>query len=156
MHVDTLSHAKGQDRACVHASCVSLAGRGLLIIGSSGTGKSGLALQMMAFGADLVADDRVNLEMKHHRVFASAVPQIRGLIEARQFGLLAADPTGPVPLDYVVDLDQHEPQRLPDPLMISVLRQTVPLLRGAGVPNLAAALMQLLGNGRVNPEWPNK
>ncbi|NOE28129.1 HPr kinase/phosphorylase [Ruegeria sp. HKCCD6157] len=154
MHIDSLSLAKDQDSACVHASCVSVAGRGLLIIGASGTGKSGLALQMMAFGAKLVADDRVNLEMRQNRVIASAVSQIRGLIEARQIGLVKAEPSGPVPLGYVVDLDQPEPERLPDPLTVSVLRQTVPLLRGAGVPNLAVAMMQLLGNGRVNPEWP--
>lgn len=155
MQTILLSDAKNHDKACVHASCVSVGQRGVLIIGPSGAGKSGLALQMMAYGADLVADDRVILQMNDEQIFAAAVPQIRNLIEARHIGLLRATATGPVAVDYVVDLDLSEPKRLPEQITVQVLRQTVPLLRGAGVPNLAAALMQLLRNGRVNPEWPN-
>lgn len=156
MQAGSLSDAKDRDSACVHASCVTVAGRGLLIVGASGAGKSALALQMMAYGAGLVADDRVELSKRDHQVIAAAVPQIQGLIEARHIGLIKADVFGPVPLDYVVDLDQNEPQRLPAEATIVLLGQTVPLLRGAGVPNLAAALMQLLKNGRVHPEWPNQ
>ncbi|NVO57449.1 serine kinase [Rhodobacteraceae bacterium B1Z28] len=144
-----------QDSACVHATCVAVEGQGVLIVGVSGSGKSALALRMMALGARLVADDRVDLRMKHSRVIATAVPQISGLIEARGVGLLQAQITGPVPLGYVVDLDQSEPARLPDPITIRVLRQTVPLLRCAGVPTLAEALIQLLKMGRVHPEWPS-
>ena len=43
----------------LHATAVAVAGRGLLIRGASGSGKSGLALEMMARGAQLVSDDRV-------------------------------------------------------------------------------------------------
>ena len=39
----------------VHASCIAHHGRGLLILGPSGAGKSTLALEMMAYGAVLVA-----------------------------------------------------------------------------------------------------
>ncbi|WP_298849609.1 serine kinase [uncultured Ruegeria sp.] len=156
MQAVLLSDARKKDNACVHASCVSVAGCGVLIIGASGSGKSGLALQMMAFGAQLVADDRVQLEMRQQQVFADAAPQIGGLIEARYVGLIKAEVSGPVPLGYVVDLSQNETKRLPEQTTISVLRQTVPLLRGAGVPNLAAALMQLSRDGRVTPEWPNE
>ena len=42
----------------LHATTVALAGQGVLILGPSGSGKSGLALQLMAMGAELVADDR--------------------------------------------------------------------------------------------------
>ena len=45
----------------LHASCVAWQGRGALILGRSGAGKSALALQLMAFGADLVSDDRTEL-----------------------------------------------------------------------------------------------
>ena len=45
----------------VHASCVARDGRAVLIRGASGSGKSGLALQLMALGAGLVADDRTRL-----------------------------------------------------------------------------------------------
>jgi len=47
----------------LHASCVCLEGRAVLIRGASGSGKSGLALQLIALGAALVADDRTVAEL---------------------------------------------------------------------------------------------
>ncbi|SDX59302.1 Hpr(Ser) kinase/phosphatase [Ruegeria halocynthiae] len=155
MNAIPFSDIADQKTACVHATCVAVDGAGILIIGASGAGKSALALQMMMLGARLVADDRINLSARDGDVMADAVPQIRGLIEARGIGLLRADPVGPVPLAYVVDLDQAEPARLPDPAEILLLGQTLPLLRVDGVPNLAAGLLQLVKMGRVAPEWPN-
>lgn len=156
MTIPSLTDAVNRDSARVHASCVAAGDHGLLIVGASGAGKSSLALQMMALGAVLVGDDRIDLAMRDDQIIASAVPEIAGLVEARGIGLLRAQHTEPVPLRLVLDLDQPEPARLPEPATTPLLRQTVPLLRGAGVPNLAPALMQLLRMGRVDPEWPNK
>lgn len=149
----TLSDIADKDSGCIHATCVAVQGRGLLIIGASGSGKSSLALRMMALGADLVADDRVDLRRDAGAVIADAVPQIAGLIEARGIGLLRAAPCGPVALDYVIDMDRTQPARLPEPAGLRLLGHYVPLLFGAGVPNLTEALMQLLKMGRVDPEW---
>ncbi|WP_170418966.1 HPr kinase/phosphorylase [Ruegeria atlantica] len=156
MNAPTIYDLENQDSAIIHASCVAVSGRGLLIVGASGAGKSGLALQMIALGAELIGDDRIALHNNGGEVTADAAPNIRGIIEARGIGLLRASSVGPVGLRYVVDLDQQEETRLPDPFSIRTLGQTVPLLRGQGVPNLASALMQLMKMGRVNPEWPNK
>ncbi|MEO1532556.1 MAG: serine kinase, partial [Pseudomonadota bacterium] len=46
----------------LHASAVALGERGLLILGPSGAGKTRLALELVALGAELVADDRVIVE----------------------------------------------------------------------------------------------
>ena len=116
MTVRVLTAVENQDSAIVHASCVALDGRGLLITGDSGSGKSGLALQLMALGALLVADDRVELKMSGNKVTAHSPANIRGLIEARGLGLLRADTVGPVALAYVVDLNRTETARLPDPV----------------------------------------
>ena len=151
----TLYDVRDQENAIIHASSVAVGGQGLLIIGAAGAGKSSLALSMMALGAGLVSDDRASLRMDADAVIIEAAPNIKGVIEARGIGLLRAEPHGAVPLRYVVDLDQTEPDRLPEPHHILVLRQTVPLLRAKGVPTLAPALMQLMKMGRVNPEWPN-
>ena len=43
-------------------------GRGLLILGPSGAGKSALALQLIALGARLVADDRTDRDRARRRV----------------------------------------------------------------------------------------
>ncbi len=153
MSSQTPSDIADKDSACIHATCVAVQGRGLLIVGASGSGKSSLALRMIALGADLVADDRVDLSRDEGAVIADAPQRIAGLIEARGIGLLRAAPCGPVALDYVLDMDQTQPARLPEPVTLQLLGHYVPLLFGAGVPNLAEALMQLLKMGRVYPEW---
>ena len=61
----------------LHASCVAVKGRALLITGPSGTGKSALALQMMALGADLVADDQTLLQPRAGKLIATAPPAAR-------------------------------------------------------------------------------
>jgi len=46
-------------RVNIHASCVRIRGKGVLLLGASGAGKSDLALEMIDGGAKLVADDRM-------------------------------------------------------------------------------------------------
>ncbi|PIY73077.1 MAG: serine kinase, partial [Rhodobacterales bacterium CG_4_10_14_0_8_um_filter_70_9] len=76
----------------IHASCVAWAvagkARGLLILGASGAGKSALALELIALGAALVADDQVALRRVGEAVVAAPPPPLAGLIEARGLGLL--------------------------------------------------------------------
>ena len=62
----------------VHASCVALDRRAVLLRGASGCGKSALALQLMALGATLVADDRVILRLRDGALAASCPASIRG------------------------------------------------------------------------------
>lgn len=135
------------DPVIEHATCVAYQARGLLIRGASGRGKSALALSLMAFGADLVSDDRVKLTLKDGLVVADAAPNIRGMIEARGIGLLAAESVGPVPVVAVVDLDQAETDRLPVAHQTRVMGQSVPLFRAVDAPHFAPALIQYLKSG---------
>lgn len=132
----------------VHASCISWQGKGALIRGTSGCGKSTLALQMLAYGCDLVADDRVILRANADKIWAYAPQAISGLIEARGVGLLNAAVVETAPVTVVVDLGEPEPQRLPEPRKIVLLGQSVPLLRARPEPHFAAALLQFLKAGR--------
>lgn len=95
------------------ASCVALEGRGLLILGEPGAGKSTLALELMALGAELVADDIVLLSRVGDRLRAAAPPRLAGMIEARGIGLLDAPHRDGVLLSLAIDLDHMETQRLP-------------------------------------------
>lgn len=131
-----------------HASCVALDGQGLLIEGPSGAGKSSLALNLMALGARLVADDRVQLSRQGGAVMAEAPTGLPHAIEARGLGLLAADLADPVPLRLVVDLGQAEQERLPPQRVITVLGCPIALVLGRGATHLAAGLMQYLRRGR--------
>jgi HPr kinase/phosphorylase len=112
----------------LHATTVSIDGRGLLIIGPSGSGKSSLALQLLALGATLVADDRTQVIRDGDQIIASVPPTISGQIEARGVGIIDVVAAEPTPLALVVDLGQHEPKRLPDQHTRDVLGVALPCL----------------------------
>jgi HPr kinase/phosphorylase len=136
----------------IHASCVALDGRAVLILGASGQGKSTLALQLMALGAGLVADDRTVLSLDATAMppclQADAPPPLRGMIEARGIGLLQAKAVGPCAVHLVVDLDRTETARLPDMRQISLLGQALPVFHRVDSPSFPAAILQYLKAGR--------
>lgn len=134
----------------IHASAVEIGGRGLLILGPSGTGKSALALALMGLGARLVADDRVILRAADRHLLVDCPAAIRGRIEARGVGILRADPAGPVPLAQAVDLGQAETERLPPFRTTFLLGVELPLVLGPVGPHLPPALMQLMRGGRCD------
>jgi HPr kinase/phosphorylase len=128
----------------VHGSTVVVNGRALLITGPSGAGKSALALQMMALGAALIADDRTILHREDGRIIASCPDTIRGMIEARGIGILPVSAASPAPLCAIMDLSQTETERLPEVRSICILGNPIRHLKrieGAYVP---AALVQYL------------
>jgi len=135
----------------VHASAVAVAGRGLLITGAPGSGKTTLALEMIALGAVLVADDRVQVTPgAAGGLILSPPPNIAGLAEVRGFGLARLQTSPSVPLALVADLDRAEPDRLP-PIrerVVSGIACRVILCKGK--PGLAAALTCLL----QARDWP--
>lgn len=138
------------DETRVHASCVALdAAHGCLILGPSGSGKSGLALAMMALGAGLVADDQVLLRPTGERLLALCPPRLEGLIEARGIGILRAAPLGGCAVRLVVDLGVAEASRLPPERSVTMLGVALPLVHRVESPHFAAALMQYLRAGRA-------
>ena len=73
---------------CIHASCVSYDGMGVLITGDSGTGKSSLAAGLMSHGALLVSDDQVVLSVRQDRLIARAPETIKGKMELYGLGII--------------------------------------------------------------------
>jgi len=132
----------------LHASCVAVDGRGLLILGPSGAGKSSLALQMIGLGAVLVADDQVDVTLAGDTLVAGAPPALAGLIEARGVGLLRAETVTGVPLHLAVDLGQPVSPRLPDRHGIVLLETRIDLVKGPLNAHLPAALLLHLRGGR--------
>ncbi len=98
---------------------------GLLILGASGSGKSALALTLMALGARLVADDRTWLALAGGGFWATCPPTIRGRIEARGIGILAADAQPGGRLAAAVDLDRTETERLPPARTVTLFGVTI-------------------------------
>ena len=132
--------------ATIHASCVSVDGKGVLIMGASGSGKSALALQLMAYGANLVADDRVILS-DANGLHASAPENIKHGIEARYVGLLNACARDTTKIEYVIDLNRVETERLPPKRTITLLGQDIPLFFKVEGLHFAPSLLQLLRCG---------
>jgi HPr kinase/phosphorylase len=136
----------------LHASAVAFGDRGVLILGPSGSGKSGLALRTIALGAVLVSDDRVQLNVDGcGRLHARAPQPISGLIEARGIGLLRLEPASSACIELAVDLAMAPEARLPHERNIAFLNTPVRLICGANVPNIEAVLTILLQKGRISP-----
>ncbi len=137
----------------LHASAVCLGTSGCLILGAAGRGKSTLAFELMAYGAVLVADDRVDLTCTPGGVVMSAPPPIRGLIEARGVGMMQVPAIDRARLVLVVDLDLRGGERLPPLRTCEHLGVTFPLIHGYRRPALAAIVIGALrAGGLLNPD----
>lgn len=135
-------------QSILHASCVALGPVAALIRGASGSGKSALALELMAHGAMLVADDRTIVTARNGVLVARCPPAIRGRIEARGLGVLCAEFQESAIIRVVVDLDRDETERLPPMRTVDLLGATVPLLHRGVQSHFPAALLQYLRAGR--------
>ena len=121
-----------------HATGVVFGESGVVIVGPSGSGKSALALALLAHAqatgrfAALIGDDRIWLRAESGRLLASGAPRTAGLIERRAAGVEAA-PSEPVAVArLLIELSgphQRWP-RWPD-------EPNVAVLEGVGVPRLA-------------------
>lgn len=134
--------------APVHASAVAVDGAALLICGRAGTGKSSLALAMMALGAQLIADDRTLLSQKEGLPWLACPASTTGLIEARGVGILRCPAISGARLAAVVDLAREETERLPPLRNFILMGHSVPLLLNVRAPHFAQALMLCLRHGR--------
>jgi len=98
----------------VHATALVVDGRGLLIFGPTGAGKSTLALQLIdnaklaGSAAFLVSDDQVWLVARSGRLVAEAPENIAGLVEIRGFGPAAIAHEGTAVIDAAIWLVEPE------------------------------------------------
>lgn len=134
----------------LRGSSVAVGGKGVLITGLAGAGKSSLALDLMALGGGLISDDWTIVTIASGQLLADAPDALRGRIEARGIGILAAQPAGPTPLSLVVELTDLRDARLPPLRHIEIAGFSLPLVKGPYRPHLGAALRQLLIGGRVD------
>jgi len=121
----------------VHASAAAVGGRGVLIRGRSGSGKSSLLLALLATVPDavLVADDRVAVSAEAGRLSAAVPAVIAGQMEVRGLGIVRRPHVSPVLVDLVVDLlPLEECPRLPAP------EQRMTTLVGIAVPRVFIAV----------------
>jgi len=120
----------------LHASCVAMGERAVLLMGPSGSGKSDLALRMIDRGAMLVSDDYTHWRRDEAtgQILASPPATIAGRMEIRGIGIVEQPWRGDVPVALAVALTGNDPQppieRLPlDPSFFPLGGCAIPLIR---------------------------
>lgn len=97
----------------LHASCVAIDGRAVLIEGRSGEGKSDLALRLIDRGAALVSDDYTICTRTDGALLGSAPANIAGKIEVRGIGVIDMPHRDRVPIALLVTIFE-DPPRMPE------------------------------------------
>lgn len=113
--------------ATIHASTVSIDGRAVLLLGSSGSGKSDLALRLIDRGAVLVSDDYTHIAAFGDTLVASAPSTIAGRIEVRGLGIIPMEHVDGIRVALAVRL-QDGPERMPERKLEPFAGVAVPVL----------------------------
>ena len=90
-------------------------GKGVLLMGESGIGKSEAALELIGDGMAIVADDRVDVERVHNTIIGHAPELLKGMLEIRGIGIIdvmrmfgANSLTDKHTIDLVIDLRHYD------------------------------------------------
>jgi len=131
----------------------------VLLLGESGSGKSDVALRLIAMGAKLLADDQTFLFVESAGLFAKAPQGAEPWIEIRGIGIVRLPPGAPAPVLFAVHLTNNAPPRLPEPESYQpdglVVTTPPPLFRlngyDASTPAKIAAAAVALHTGSLLP-----
>lgn len=114
----------------IHASCVSIKNKGILLLGDSGAGKSDLSLRLiMRCQAVLVADDRVDIKADGGIITASAPEILQGLLEVRGIGIIKTDYLPQAEICAVFALDSDKIERMPEQQYYKIGDKKLPLFK---------------------------
>ena len=72
----------------IYGVMMNIYGRGIMITGKSGIGKSELALDLINRGHMLVADDRIDVTRFHTRIMCTAPKLLKRMLEIRGLGIV--------------------------------------------------------------------
>jgi serine kinase of HPr protein (carbohydrate metabolism regulator) len=112
----------------LHASCVAIKGRAVLIEGRSGEGKSDLALRLIDRGAVLVSDDQTICQRQGGVLHACPPTTIAGKIEVRGLGILEMPYVERAPIDLLIVILDSPPRYPEDARKRRIAGVDVPVL----------------------------
>ncbi len=99
-----------------HATLLRIAGNGVLITGSSGSGKTSLALHllercnMLSVDCALVSDDQIMFKREGDRVTGNAPTPIAGKLELPHFGIVSITHEPSVEVTHAFSLETNAPR----------------------------------------------
>jgi HPr kinase/phosphorylase len=136
----------------VHGVLISIFGKGVLITGESGMGKSETALELIKKGHILVADDRVDVFKYHNAVFGTSTELLQGMLEIRGIGIIdvnmmfgASATLSKSDIDFVISLEKWNEEKqymrvgiegeeqFYEVLGVKVPMQTIPVKEGRNI-----------------------
>jgi len=125
----------------IHGVLMSVYGKGVLITGHSGMGKSEISLELIRKGHILVADDRVDVVRIHNTIFGEAPELLKGMLEIRGIGIIdvskmfgASALLDRIQVDFVVELEKWDDSKeysrlgIEDEVYMTILDIQVPKL----------------------------
>ncbi|WP_455477770.1 HPr kinase/phosphatase C-terminal domain-containing protein [Bartonella sp. B10] len=125
----------------LHANCLKLGGKGLLILGPSGSGKSTLTLSLLDRAewsrreAKLISDDYTMLCVENEKLYGYTPEGLQGGIEIRGVGLYTIECEKRTTIDCVILLGP-EYDRFPTNQTFKFANLHIPLLK---LPSLLEA-----------------
>jgi len=129
----------------LHASCVEFEGKGIIIFGPSGSGKSDLALRLIDSGGRLVSDDYVKVDEDGGILYAHPAPNIAGMMEVRGVGLIKLGYKKSAKLNLALELTpEKEIERLPKALFYGLNGAKIPLYKIDAFSGSAIAKIRLM------------
>ncbi len=102
-----MNNISSNDLINIHGTAIMINDTGVLLRGSSGSGKSLLALQLLDLFSPkslLIADDRVDILAKNNEIYMLTPKNIGGLIELRGRGVIKKEYIKKAKLHLIIDL----------------------------------------------------
>ena len=127
----------------MHSSSVVIEYNGVLMLGNSGCGKSDLALRLIDNGATLISDDVSICKKNLNNIYLHCPPEIKGLLEVREIGIITVPFVERIKLRLVVNLKSKINERFPEYNYFKILGIKIPLITIDGKNSSAVAKIKV-------------
>ncbi len=125
----------------LHGGLVQIYGKGVLLTGESGMGKSEIALELIKKGHLLIADDRVDCFLMHNEIIGKSPEVLKEMLEIRGIGIInvskmfgVSSVLDKAKIDLNIHLEQWKPDKEYDRVGIEEKKYTEIL--GVKIPRL--------------------
>ena len=127
----------------IHSTSVVIDDNGVLILGDSGSGKSDLALRLIDSGATLISDDISICRKNLNNIYLYCPPEIKGLLEVREIGIITVPFVERIKLRLVVNLKSNNNERFPKDSCFRILGIKIPIINIEGKNSSAVAKIKV-------------